>query len=102
MFEETPFTEIEAGVDLEPADIKTVADQDDLEGEDTNTLGGESDEEEDDSPTIHRMVIIARADHTDVTVEIPSATGFTAKRLVLPGGLTVKKLALHLENVHSW
>lgn len=59
-------------------------------------------DEEDDSPCIHSLTVQHTGKLTDIVARVATTNGAINKRHVVPGHLTVKKLAAALSNVANW
>ncbi len=72
----------------------------------------EDGEEEDNSPVITNLLITgghtppagesSGYSHTDIRATIATARGHEPKRIVIPGGVTAKRLCELLANVDTW
>lgn len=74
---------------------------------DVNTPQGGVDEDgesdENDSPLLHSLSVRSHSNgHADIIAMIHGPTGFLSKRIVIPGGVTAKKLAGLLQSVTAW
>lgn len=60
----------------------------------------------DTSPLIHNLAmkttLVGKQEQTDIVALVHSGTGYSSKRMVIPGGVTAAKLAALLEDVANW